>query len=242
MAEINFRSTVLRTYDGIRVFVPNGTVFTEPLENFTANEVRRSLVVLGIDQNASVPEARRVILDVLATLDGVLDDPEPLVLFTEVGDFANILHVLYWTSPPTRFSEITTRSDVTERLYEALPAAGITFPYPVQTLQLQASSIPALTDLNRAVGGASSSQSAIARGLAMSAVRDDATEAGGRTWGALDHRECAVCLEDDRFDIVQRSNSLLAYRCQHLCFQHTRLPQSDREGSALDRRAALALP
>jgi small-conductance mechanosensitive channel len=150
VAEINFRSTVLRTYDGIRVFVPNGKVFTEPLENFTANETRRSLVVLGIDQDASVPEARRVILDELATLEGVLPDPRPLVLFAEVGDFANILHVLYWTAPPTRFSEITTRSLVTERLYEALPPAGITFPYPVQTLQLEPSSIPALADLERA--------------------------------------------------------------------------------------------
>jgi len=149
VAEINFRSTVLRTYDGIRVFVPNGTVFTEPVENFTANETRRSLVVLGIDQEASVPEARRVILDTLASLDGVLADPKPLVLFSEVGDFANILHVLYWTSPPTRFSEITTRSDVTERLYEALPAAGITFPYPVQTLELDTSSIPALANRER---------------------------------------------------------------------------------------------
>ena len=134
--EINFRSTVLRTYDGIKVYIPNGKVFTEPLENMTANEARRSLVVLGIDQNASVAEARRVIQETIADIEGVLPEPSPAVLFTEVGDFANILHVLYWTAPPTRFSELTTRSLVTERLYDALPAAGITFPYPIQTLHL----------------------------------------------------------------------------------------------------------
>ena len=136
VAEINFRSTVLRTYDGIKVYVPNGKVFTEPLENLTANETRRSLVVLGIDQDASVAGARRVILETIEGIEGVLPDPPPAVLFTEVGDFANILHILYWTAPPTRFSELTTRSLVTERLYEALPAAGISFPYPIQTLQL----------------------------------------------------------------------------------------------------------
>lgn len=136
VAAINFRSTVLRTYDGIRVFIPNGKVFTEPVENLTANETRRSLVVLGIDQNASVAEARQVILAAIAGIDGVLPDPRPAVLFAEVGDFVNVLHVLYWTAPPTRFSELTTRSAVTERLSEALPAAGITFPYPIQTIQL----------------------------------------------------------------------------------------------------------
>lgn len=136
VAEINFRSTVIRTYDGIKVYIPNGKVFTEPLENLTANETRRSLVVLGIDQRASVGDARRVILETIEGVVGVLPDPPPAVLFAEVGDFANILHVLYWTAPPTRFSELTTRSLVTERLYEALPAAGILFPYPIQTLQL----------------------------------------------------------------------------------------------------------
>jgi small conductance mechanosensitive channel len=138
VAEINFRSTVLRTYDGIRVYIPNGKVFTDPLENVTANETRRSLVVLGIDQNASIATARRVILETIVEIDGVLPDPPPAVLFAEVGDFANILHVLYWTAPPTRFSELMTRSRVTERLYETLPAAGITFPYPIQTLHLDA--------------------------------------------------------------------------------------------------------
>lgn len=135
--EINFRSTVLRTYDGIRVFIPNGTVFTEPVENFTANESRRSLVVLGIDQDASVACARRVMLQTLSDVEGVLADPSPVVLFAEVGDFANVLHVLYWTLPPTRFSEVTTRSLVTERLFEALGNAGISLPYPIQTLRLE---------------------------------------------------------------------------------------------------------
>ncbi len=138
VAEINFRSTLLRTYDGVRVYIPNGKVFSEPLENMTSNETRRSLVVLGVSQDASFAEARRVILETLAAIDDVLRDPPPMVVFAEVGDFANILHVLYWTSPPTRLAELTTRSLVTERLYTALPAAGITFPYPIQTLQLNA--------------------------------------------------------------------------------------------------------
>jgi len=136
VVEINFRSTVLRTYDGIKVFIPNGKIFTEPLENMTAYPSRRTQVVLGIDQAASPAEARRVILETLRATDGVLADPAPAVFLAEVGDFANILHVLYWTAPPTRFSELETRSLVTERLYDALQAAGINFPYPIQTVLL----------------------------------------------------------------------------------------------------------
>ena len=138
VAEINFRSTVLRTYDGLKVFVPNGRIFTEPLENLTAYHQRRSTVVLGIDQSASVGTARRVILDELRQMrpSGVLPEPAPVVFFDAVGEYANNLHVLYWTAPPNRFSELTTRSEVTERLYVALTEAGIAFPYPIRTVQV----------------------------------------------------------------------------------------------------------
>lgn len=140
VAEINFRSTVLRTYDGLKVFIPNGRIFTEPVENLTGYRRRRSTVALSIDQGASVEEARRVILDVLRGMEpaGVLPEPEPVVFFDAIGEYTNDLHVLYWTAPPTRFSELATRSEVTERLYEALVGAGIGFPYPTRTVHLAA--------------------------------------------------------------------------------------------------------
>jgi small-conductance mechanosensitive channel len=135
--EINFRSTILETYSGVQVFVPNGKVFTEPLENFTGYPARRLEVILGIDQQASVGQARAVILEELQEVPGVLRDPAPLVFFEQIGDFSNLLHVLVWTQPPTRLSERQTHSDVTERLYAALLRAGIAFPYPIRTVQLE---------------------------------------------------------------------------------------------------------
>lgn len=137
--EINFRSTVLRTLDGIRVYIPNGTVLTQPVQNFTSHEERRSSVRLGIDQTAIIDQARKVILQELTRIDGVLESPEPLVLFESIGDFANNLDVLFWTRPPTRLSERITQSDVTERLYLALQAADISFPYPISTVHLRSS-------------------------------------------------------------------------------------------------------
>jgi small conductance mechanosensitive channel len=144
VVEINFRSTVLRTYDGLKVYIPNGRVFTEAVENLTGFRTRRSTVILGIDQTASVSEARQVILKTLAQLGpaGVLPEPQPVVFFHAIGDFANELHVLYWTAPPTRFSELTTRSEVTERLASALQEAGIGFPYPIRTVHLERHDIP----------------------------------------------------------------------------------------------------
>ena len=112
--EINFRSTVLRTYDGLKVFIPNSKVFTEPLENLTAFTERRSTAVIGISQEASVAAARTVILKSLQQLEDVNPDPEPMVLFENIGDFTN-LHVLYWTSPRPRLRSALLAPAFTKR-------------------------------------------------------------------------------------------------------------------------------
>lgn len=134
VAEINFRSTVLKTYDGIKVYIPNGKAFTEPIENKTGYRERRTTITLGIDQRAAVGAARDVILRTLRGIEDVLSDPPPEVLFDAVGEFTNDLQVRFWASPPTRIHELETRSRVTERVYEALLAAGIGFPYPTRTV------------------------------------------------------------------------------------------------------------
>lgn len=139
VTEINFRSTVVRTYDGLRVFMPNGSLLTQPVENLTSYGERRSEISLAIHQQASVAEARQTILRELASMDEVLSDPSPEVMFDAIGDSSNNLSVLFWSRPPTRMYQRTLSSEVTERLYQALTAAGIEFPYPIQTIRIDRS-------------------------------------------------------------------------------------------------------
>ncbi|MEO6577586.1 MAG: mechanosensitive ion channel family protein [Candidatus Limnocylindria bacterium] len=135
--EINFSSTVLKTYDGLKVYIPNGQLLTDPVENLTGYQSRRSEVSIGIHQDASVAEARKVIISSLADMEEVLADPEPQVFFRTIADSTNNLDVLYWTNPPTRFHQRSTASDVTERLYDTLREAGIEFPYPITSVQIE---------------------------------------------------------------------------------------------------------
>ncbi len=137
VVEINFRSTVLRTYDGLQVFIPNGSLLTQPVENLTSYGERRSEIELAIHQDASVEQARATILQALLSVEDVLRHPAPLVFFTAIGDSSNHLSVLYWTRPPTRLHQRMTASAVTERLYLALIEADIEFPYPIQTIRIE---------------------------------------------------------------------------------------------------------
>jgi small conductance mechanosensitive channel len=149
--EINFRATVVTTYDGIKVFIPNSRVFNEPLENLTSNPARRTLVVFGVEQDAPIDRVRELMLSELARVVGVLKDPAPTVLVAALGDSSIDLHLLYWTAPPTGLAELAIKSEVIERLYSELRGAGIQFPYPIRTIRLAAPSAANGVDANQAV-------------------------------------------------------------------------------------------
>ncbi len=136
--EINFRATVLTTYDGIRVFIPNGRVFSEPLENWTGNKTRRTVVEFSVEQKSPVDNVRELMLREVAGVIGVLNDPPPSVLVAALGDCSIDLRLAYWTAPPTRGAELAVKSEVIERLYARLRGAGVQFPYPTQTIHLVA--------------------------------------------------------------------------------------------------------
>lgn len=133
--EINVRATVLRTFDGQKVFLPNGKLLAEALENLRTYPSQRSTVVLGIDPGASVARARQVTVDTLREIPEVLQDPPVEVLLDALGAYTLDLHVLFWTAAPTHLAELAIRSEVTERLNTALTAAGIGFPVPTYAMQ-----------------------------------------------------------------------------------------------------------
>ncbi len=48
ITEINIRDTVLKTYDGELVIIPNQEVFENPIVNYTHTKLRRQSVRIGL--------------------------------------------------------------------------------------------------------------------------------------------------------------------------------------------------
>jgi len=94
--EINMRSTRLKTYDGEWVILPNGDVYTSSILVRTAYDQRRLKFVVGIGYPDSIEEARQVIHDVLAGIEGVLDEPAPWVYASELAGSSVNLTVYFW--------------------------------------------------------------------------------------------------------------------------------------------------
>lgn len=126
---IAVRSTILKTYDGERVVVPNSDVYTDTLVVRTANEHRRVRFTVGIGYLDSIEEAREAIHGVLRETEGVLDEPGPWVHVAELAPSSVNFVVYFWVEP--RQANLLRVSDrVATGIKLALDRVGIDMPYP----------------------------------------------------------------------------------------------------------------
>ncbi|QFP75618.1 mechanosensitive ion channel family protein [Deinococcus sp. AJ005] len=130
--DIQVRATLLRTYDNRRVVIPNSELYTNRVTVNTAYPQRRLSVTVGIGYGDDISAARKLILDTLDGLDGLLKDPAPNVLVKELGDFSVNLDVRFWIDPPIRKEAVEAQDSVLEAIKNALPAAGFDLPFPTQ--------------------------------------------------------------------------------------------------------------
>lgn len=127
--EITTRSTRLRTYDGERVVIPNGDVYTSAVLVRTHHPARRVRFTVGIGYPDSIDEARATILQVVGATEGVLDDPGPYAYVEELAASSVNFTVYFWTSS-RQADVLRVRDRVATNIKQALDRAGIDMPYP----------------------------------------------------------------------------------------------------------------
>jgi len=94
--QLNIRSTILMTLEGILVQIPNAAVYKCNLRNFTTNSNRREDFVFRINYDESIQDAQEVARKVLMDHPAILNDPEPSVLADSLEPTAINLRVYFW--------------------------------------------------------------------------------------------------------------------------------------------------
>lgn len=133
--DINFRTVVIRTFDGQRVFVPCASVLSNPITNHSALRRRRTTLRIGVGYGTDLSCARQVILDGLGSVSGLLEHPPPEAWVQAFGDSTIELAVRYWHAPDNA-TLWRVRSEVAVAVKEALDGAGIEMPFPQRQVHL----------------------------------------------------------------------------------------------------------
>ncbi|MGB3613201.1 MAG: mechanosensitive ion channel family protein [Elainellaceae cyanobacterium] len=136
ITQIQLRATTMRTYDGRLVYIPNQEVFQASITNNTASPYRRSAVIVGIDYDEDISEAKTVIEKGLTALKGVDPDRPVQVLVNELAASTVNLEVRFWVdSHRGEFLETTSR--VAQDIKESLERADISMPTEIYTLSFK---------------------------------------------------------------------------------------------------------
>jgi len=130
--KIAFRTTWLRTRDNIFTMIPNDSVASSEIVNYSAEGPTRVRIQLGIAYKESAREARQVILPILEAHPKVLKtgDMMPRVAMEGLGDSSVTLVVLIWILPEDIDIQPRIAAEILEQIKEHLDEAGIEIPFP----------------------------------------------------------------------------------------------------------------
>ena len=134
--EVNFRTVVLRSWDGERIFVPSAAVVNAPIVNYTSLRRRRTTLTIGVAYDTHLETAQRALLQAVSAVDGVLESPAPEALVESFEESSVEFAVRYWHAPDTPALWLV-RSRVAIAAKSALEGAGITIPFPQRVVHLR---------------------------------------------------------------------------------------------------------
>ena len=131
--EIQIFHTVLVQADNKVVYVPNGSMSTAVVVNYSRLDTRRVEWTIGIDYGEDVDKARAAILEALGREPLILAAPEPTVALGALADSSVNLTVRVWTKTGDYWPVFNNGYRL---IYDAFNAKGINFPYPNQTVHI----------------------------------------------------------------------------------------------------------
>lgn len=128
--KIGLRTTEMKTLDGRIVFLPNASVLSQPIINYTRARFLRVELTLSVAYAADAEIVRKVIRDEIRSIPGAVDSPAPLVLFQAFGASSMEVAVHFWVDT-TAGSPAAAKDAALIGIKGAFKKNRIETPYPL---------------------------------------------------------------------------------------------------------------
>lgn len=146
VSSLGARYTSVTTRDGTEHLIPNETLITERVENWShSNETVRFKIPVGISYSSDVRKARDLAVEAANEHERVLGIPKPICHLVSFGDNSIDLELRVWIKDPQQ-GVTNILSNVRLTIWELFGENGIEFPFPQRDIHLR-SADPAITDV-----------------------------------------------------------------------------------------------
>ncbi len=132
---IGIRASTVRTAQGADIVMPNSQFITANVTNWTLSDrLRRIDLPVGVNYSAPPQKVIGVLEAVALAHPKILRNPQPQVLFLGFGDSSINFELRAWTD---QFGDwFNIRSELAVAVYDAVNAAGMSFPFPQREIRL----------------------------------------------------------------------------------------------------------
>lgn len=127
------RATILLSFDGNHIRIPNATVFKSRIVNYTRNPERRFDFEISVAYGTDLAEAKTLAQRTLDDLPFVLDHPAVSIWTTELGGSDIGMKLTAWIDQ-RHTGLLAARSEAIRKVLIAFEAAGIEMPEPTYRL------------------------------------------------------------------------------------------------------------
>ena len=133
--EIKLRTTRAITRDDKVVIIPNHKFITDTVFNYTQNHrTTREKILIGVAYGSDVAKVEEILISVAEDQSGVLQNPEPFVLFEDFGDSALLFTLQFYINDSFQVPRLKSRMRFT--INERFNSAGIRIPFPQRDVHL----------------------------------------------------------------------------------------------------------
>ena len=133
---MSWRSTRLRTNEGVELIEPNATVAERQLVNYGSGNRPVALHFrVGLPYETPPARAREALLAAARSAPGALKDPSPVALLRSYDDSAIQYELRVWTRQVSAISRF--RDAVNARIWYEIQRAGLYVPFPIRNVHFR---------------------------------------------------------------------------------------------------------
>ena len=125
--DIQIFSTVLKTPDNKTIVVPNGSIMSGSIVNYSAQETRRVDLIVSCSYEDDIDQVKSVLEDIQKKEKRVLKDPEPKIAVSELADSSVNFIFRPWVK---RTDYLPVYYSLLEEIKKRFDQEGISIPYP----------------------------------------------------------------------------------------------------------------
>jgi small conductance mechanosensitive channel len=126
-------NTTFLTFDNQTIILPNNLVWGGVIKNVTAQKHRRVDLTFGVSYTDDIPKVERVLQEIIAAHDKILDDPEPTIKLHELAESSVNFIVRPWVESDDYWDVYW---DLMRTVKARFDEEGISIPFPQRDVHL----------------------------------------------------------------------------------------------------------